>query len=52
MTIEKILFEVEKEAMLLAFNKGGDWDRYNYLKGKADAMLEQWIKDYEEKNFS
>lgn len=47
----KTLFELELEALKLAFNKGGSWERYYYLKGKADAELEQWLKDYETKNF-
>lgn len=52
MTIERLLLEVEKEALKLAFNKGGSWERYNQLKAEADTALEQWIKDYDEKNFS
>lgn len=49
--LDKLLWEVEKEAMKLAFNKGGSWKRYYALKAEADKALEDWIKDYDEKNF-
>lgn len=45
--MDRTLHELEMEALLLAFGKGS-WDRYYYLKGKADAELEQWIKEYKE----
>lgn len=40
--MEKTLKELEREALLLAFGKGS-WERYWYLKGKADAELEQYL---------
>lgn len=47
--LDKLLWEVEKEAMKLAFNKGGSWARYDELKAQADKALEEWIKQYEVK---
>lgn len=41
--LDKLLIEVEREALMLALNKGS-WERYWYLKGKADAELEVYIQ--------
>lgn len=49
--MEKTLRELEREALLLAFGKGGSLERYWYLKGKADAELAAFIDAYEEKIF-
>lgn len=44
--METTLIELERESLLLLFDKGGSWERYWYLKGKADAELEAFIKEY------
>lgn len=49
MNMDQTLLELEREALLLAFGKGS-WDRYYYLKGKADAELEAYLKEYESNN--
>lgn len=48
--LDKLLIQVEREALLLVFNKG-DRNRYNALKAEADAELANYIATYE-KNFS
>ena len=48
--MEKTLRELEREALLLAFGKGGSLEHYWYLKGKADAELSAFIDTYKEKN--
>ena len=48
--LDWLLLEVEREALLLAFNKG-DWNRYNELKARANAELENYLSAFE-KNFS
>lgn len=48
--MEQTLKELEREALLLAFGKG-DWARYWYLKGKAEAETAAFIAAYKEKNF-
>lgn len=48
--MDATLLELEREALLLLFDKGGSWERYWYLKGKADAELENYLTEYE-KNF-
>ena len=45
--LDRLLLEVEKEALKLAFNKGGSWERYNQLKAEADAELEQYLSTLE-----
>lgn len=49
--LDRLLREVEREALLLVFNKG-DWNRYSALKERADAELSEYLASYEEKNFS
>ena len=49
--MDNTLRELEREALLLAFGKGGSRERYWYLQGKADAELAAFIASYEEKNF-
>lgn len=48
--MDQTLKELEREALLLAFGKG-DWARYWYLKGKADAETAAFIAAYERKIF-
>ena len=48
--LDRLLIQVEREALLLVFNKG-DRNRYNALKAEADAELANYIANYE-KNFS
>lgn len=45
--LDKLLLEVEREALKLAFNKGGSWERYNQLKAEADSALEQYLSALE-----
>lgn len=49
--MDNTLRELEREALLLAFGKGGSIEHYWYLKGKADAELAAFIDAYEGKNF-
>ena len=49
--MDNTLRELEREALLLAFGKGGSWKRYWYLKDKADAELAAFIASYEKKKF-
>lgn len=48
--MDETLRALEREALLLAFGKGS-WEHFYYLKGKADAELDAFIKAYTEKNF-
>ena len=45
--LDKLLLEVEREALKLAFNKGGSWERYNQLKAEADSALEHYLSTFD-----
>ena len=44
--MNETLRELEREALLLAIGDGGSWERYWYLKGKADAEIAAFIAAY------
>lgn len=48
--MDKTLRELEREALLLATGEG-NWERYWYLSGKADAELEAYIETMRRKIF-